>query len=194
MLNNEDGLFRKMQEGDWTAFNLFFREYMEELYLYAYAFVKEREVAEDIVQDVFIYLWTNRSKISYTGPVCGYLMRAVKNACINHRVHTKVKEKYQQEVLMSGSEIPEETENIEELCRKLNETIDKLPPKCREIFVMGCVEGLTYSEIADQLEVSVNTVKTQMKFAYRKIRNEMDINSAFVGVLVMSFSKLFSKE
>ena len=55
-MENEALLFKKMQLGDWTAFNLFFKEYMEQLYLYAVAFVKDRAAAEDIVQDSFIYL------------------------------------------------------------------------------------------------------------------------------------------
>ena len=59
-MENEALLFKKMQLGDWTAFNLFFKEYMEQLYLYAVAFVKDRAAAEDIVQDSFIYLWTNK--------------------------------------------------------------------------------------------------------------------------------------
>ena len=64
-MENEALLFKKMQLGDWTAFNLFFKEYMEQLYLYAVAFVKDRAAAEDIVQDSFIYLWTC---LLYTSP------------------------------------------------------------------------------------------------------------------------------
>lgn len=196
MMNDEHILFRKMQEGDWTAFNFFFREHMEHLYQYAYAFVKERGVAEDIVQDVFIYLWTNRNKISYTGPVYAYLMRAVKNACINYRTHIQVEQKYQKEVMAisGGDEVIEDPEDFEELRRKLFETVDKLPPKCREIFIMGCVEGLKYKEIAAKLNVSQNTVKTQMKFAYRKIKDDIRIDGALVCILVFNLPDfLFNK-
>ena len=93
-MENEALLFKKMQLGDWTAFNLFFKEYMEQLYLYAVAFVKDRAAAEDIVQDSFIYLWTNRGKINYTGSIYAYLLLAVKNACINYKAHQQVEEKY----------------------------------------------------------------------------------------------------
>ena len=79
-MQSEDVLFRKMQEGDWCAFNSFFESYIEQLYNYALGFVKQREVAEDIVQDTFIYLWVNRDKIVYTGSVYAYLCRAVKNS------------------------------------------------------------------------------------------------------------------
>ena len=87
-MENEALLFKKMQLGDWTAFNLFFKEYMEQLYLYAVAFVKDRAAAEDIVQDSFIYLWTNRGKINYTGSIYAYLLLAVKNACINYKAES----------------------------------------------------------------------------------------------------------
>lgn len=103
-MENEAHIFKRMQNGDWTAFNLFFKEYMEQLYLYAVAFVKERAVAEDIVQDVFIYLWTHREKIHYTGPIYGYLLLAVKNACINHKAHLEVEEKYRKGISVDENE------------------------------------------------------------------------------------------
>ena len=83
---NEEAYFRKMQQGNTGAFEYFFKEYMHPLYVYALGFMKEKETAEDIVQDVFVYFWNNRKKILYTGSVYAYLQRAVKNACINKRL------------------------------------------------------------------------------------------------------------
>ena len=168
-MENEALLFKKMQTGDWTAFNLFFKEYTERLYLYAVAFVKNRAIAEDIVQDSFIYLWTNRGKINYTGSVYAYLLSAVRNACINYKVHQQVEEKYRESIKVSLA-VSDEEEEWEELRQKVMTAIDSLPPKCREIFVLGAIEGVKYQDIAGILGVSVNTVKTQMKFAYRKVK------------------------
>ena len=78
-------LFRKMQEGDWCAFNSFFESYSERLYLYALGFVGNRAEAEDIVQDTFIYLWVNRAKITHSGSLYAYLSRSVKNSCIDRK-------------------------------------------------------------------------------------------------------------
>lgn len=183
-MENEAILFRKMQGGDWTAFNFFFKEYMKQLYLYAVAFVKDRAVAEDIVQESFIYLWIHRAKINFTGSVYGYLLLTVKNACINHKTHLEVEEKYRKAVRYP--EDSEETEvDWEDLRKRVMVAVDSLPPKCREIFVLGVLEGLKYQEIAEALGISVNTVKTQMKFAYRKIKNSTGITSEMGIVLCM---------
>ena len=189
-MQKELALFRKMQEGDWNAFNSFFESYAERLYLYAVGFVGNREEAEDIVQDTFIYLWVNRTKIDYTGSVYAYLSRAVKNSCIDYKLHAEVERKYQREILASQNEFAEEEENLDELYGRLQMVMNSLPPKCKEIFILGCVEGLSYKEVAEQLGVSVNTVKTQVKVAYKKIKSEFgDQHKNFMLILCNSFFK-----
>lgn len=183
-IKDEAALFREMQEGSWDAFNSFFKEYMEQLYLYALAFVKERTVAEDIVQDVFIYLWTNRNRIHYAGSLYAYLLSAVKNACINHKAHLEVEDKYRQAMADAEDYSFAETE-WEELRQRVMVAVDSLPPKCREIFILGAVDGMKYQEIADQLGVSVNTVKTQMKFAYRKVKAQTGAEQELLLVILL---------
>ena len=171
-MQDELVLFRKMQEGDWSAFNSFFESYSEQLYLYALGFVGDRAEAEDIVQDTFIYLWVNRAKISHSGSLYAYLSRSVKNSCIDRKLHAEVERRYQREMMASGEESSEDSENFEELYERLQIVMDSLPPKCKEIFILGCIEGLSYKDVSEQLGVSVNTVKTQVKVAYKKIKSE----------------------
>ena len=162
-----------MQEGDWYAFNYFFESYSERLYLYALGFVGNRAEAEDIVQDTFIYLWVNRAKITHTGSLYSYLSQSVKHACIDWKLHEEVERKYRQEMYS-----------------RLQVVMDSLPPKCKEIFILGCVEGLSYKEVAEQLGVSVNTVKTQVKVAYKKIKSEFgNTDKNFMLILCNSFFK-----
>ena len=188
MMIREDILFRKMQEGDWSAFNSFFDCYAEQLFHYALGFVKHREEAEDIVQEVFIYLWTNRDKITYTGSVYAYLCRSVKNSCIDYKLHEKVEERYRQEMMITGVDDSDENDNFEELYDRLQSIMETLPPKCREIFILGCMESMSYKEIAEQLDISVNTVKTQMKTAYKKIKDEFgDKDKRFMMILLVAF-------
>lgn len=173
-MQQEEMTFREMQRGDWAAFNFFFKQHAESLFHYALGFVKLKEEAEDIVQNTFIYLWTHRDKIEYTGSVYAYLLRAVKNACIDYKLHEEVKSRYEREILAGGQEVDvDEGENFEELYARLQEVMNALPAKCREIFILGCVDGMSYKEIAEQLGISVNTVKTQMKVAYKKMRDEL---------------------
>ena len=105
-------LFRKMQEGDWCAFNSFFESYSERLYLYALGFVGNRAEAEDIVQDTFIYLWVNRAKITHSGSLYAYLSRSVKNSCIDRKLHAEVEQRYLREMMVSGEESSEDSENL----------------------------------------------------------------------------------
>ena len=77
-------------------------------------------------------------------------------------------------------------DNFEELYGQLQDIIDTLPPKCKEIFILGCVEGYSYKEVAGQLGVSVNTVKTQIKVAYKKIKSELGNPDANFMVAVQS--------
>lgn len=182
-MEDEAILFRRMQKGDWAAFTFFFRTYTERLYLYALAFVKERAVAEDVVQDAFIYLWTNRARIEYKGAIYAYLLQSVRNACINYRTHLEVEEKYR-EVIKRVEEGDETETEWEEIRQKVMSVVNDLPPKCREIFVLGVVEGLKYHEIAERLDISVNTVKTQMKYAYRKVRNQIKLDE-FLGFILL---------
>ena len=164
-MTEEAMLFRRVQEGCWEAFDVLFHTYAEQLFFYAMGFVNNREEARDIVQGTFITLWEQRGKIQCTGAIYPYLLRLVKNACLNYQVHEKVKECYLLEKRME--------EEFEVQYARLRKVVDGLPEKCREIFILGCVDGLSYKEVSEKMGVSVNTVKTQIKLAYRKLKLEL---------------------
>ena len=183
----EEEYFRRMQQGDVRSFEYFFKSYMNLLYTYALGFVKSREPAEDIIQDVFVYFWNNRKQIRYTGSIYAYLLRAVRNACINYREHENVEYRYEQEVLHTEEEAFDwqEIDSVKEMRQKLLDAIDRLPEKCRQIFMISCVDGLKYREIASQMNISENTVKTQIKLAYKKLREDINISGEELSVLVI---------
>ena len=112
-MTEEAMLFRRVQEGCWEAFDVLFHTYAEQLFFYAMGFVNNREEARDIVQGTFITLWEQRGKIQCTGAIYPYLLRLVKNACLNYQVHEKVKERYLLEKRMTeeeGEEVPADEE------------------------------------------------------------------------------------
>ncbi len=194
-MQDDEELFRQFQEGSWKAFKILFEAYSEQLYLYAAGFLGDREEARDIVQDAFVYLWENRKKITYTGSLYSYLLRSVKNSCIDYKMHEKVKEKYIREMEYLQDEAEEVSDNFEESYKRLQKVIDSLPPKCKEIFVLGCVEGYSYKEVATRLGVSVNTVKTQIKLAYKKVKSELEKpDTKFIFAIQSAFfaGELFS--
>ena len=186
-MHDEETIFRKMQEGDWKAFNAFFEEYSERLFHYAVGFVKRREDAEDIVQDAFVYLWEHRARIAYTGSVYAYLTQTVKHACVDFKLHEEVKARYAREMARQGEADEPEEDNFEELYARLQKVIDALPARCREIFVMGCVDGMSYREVADKLGISENTVKTQIKLAYKKAKEEFGGKGAKILPLLFGY-------
>ena len=180
-VDNELTVFLQMQQGDRRAFEYFFNTYVDMLHAYALGYCRDSDVAEDLVQEAFVRFWTMREKITYSESIYGYLQRTVRNTCINQKVRERVEERYRQEMLMTEAD---EEDNFEELYARLQAVMDKLPPKCREIFILGCVESMSYKEIADQLNISINTVKTQMKVAYKKIKDELDDKNMKIMALI----------
>ena len=171
-------LFEKMQRGDTSALEYFFREYTDVLYYRALGFVKDNLAAEDIVQEVFIRFWQLRKNLKITDSVPGYLCKAVDHRCHNYLEHLKVKHRYEEsqkwEEVME--EVSEDEEELNIMRERLKMFVDSLPEKCREIFILACIEGLKYKQVAEKLDVSVNTVKTQLKSAYSKLRAEFNEN------------------
>ena len=180
-------LFEKMQRGDTSALEYFFREYTDVLYYRALGFVKDNLAAEDIVQDTFIRFWQLRKNLKITDSVPGYLCKAVDHRCHNYLELLKVKHRYEEsqkwEEVME--EVSEDEEELNIMRERLKMFVDSLPEKCREIFILACIEGLKYKQVAEKLDVSVNTVKTQLKSAYSKLRAEFNENDLEIIVLLI---------
>lgn len=169
---------RVREEGDRLAFKQIFHTYYKRLHGFAYSFVKQREEAEDIVQSVFLAIWAQREHWDPPGSVKHYLFAAVRNKALNSLRHQKVVKDTEDEVIRMFREFKNESgsENSQELNklrRDIQEGIDQLPPRCRQIFVLNRRSGLTYSEIADFLDISVNTVGTQMGRALKTLRHHL---------------------
>lgn len=165
----------------------FFREYTDVLYYRAFGFVKDNLAAEDIVQEVFIRFWQLRKNLKITDSVPGYLCKAVDHRCHNYLEHLKVKHRYEESQRWEEmvEEVPEDEDELNIMRERLKVFVDSLPEKCREIFVLACIEGLKYREVAERLDVSVNTVKTQLKSAYSKLRTEFNENDLKIILLLV---------
>lgn len=191
-MSEELSIFRKMQRGDTSALEYFYQEYMELLYYRALGYVKDPAVAEDIVQEVFIRFWDNRHKWDISVSVPAYLSRAVVNSCKDFLDHQNVHLRYEKEYISVNPvefEMNYDAEELDALRERLNVFIDSLPEKCREIFILACVEGLKYREVAERLDVSVNTVKTQVKSAYTKLRDEFDLKDRELIIVFILFQQ-----
>ena len=162
---------------DKRAFELVFNQYFSVMVLYAARFVDTREEAEEITQDVFVKFWDKCDSLSPDSSIKSYLYRSVHNSCLNAIKHEKVKDAYKQYVaqfMESSSTIDAEGMNSDELRERIYSEIDKLPPRCSEIFKLSRFEGLKYQEIADHLDISVKTVEVQMGKALKILRETLN--------------------
>jgi len=162
----EQELIARIRVGEEWAFDLMMKQYQIQLYQYAVHFVHSPDLAADAVQDVFVSIWERRSHLTITGSLQAYLFRAVRNTSI--AIHKSELSRSHREGSLA-SQLPtssEDTviESIEwnEFSVSVRRAIDELPDRGREVFILVRDHGLSYSEVADTLGVSLSTVKTQM--------------------------------
>ncbi len=162
---HEAELVEKIRLGDVESFSQLFRQLYGPLCLFARRMVSDLDAAENIVQDVFVRLWDNREMLFIHTGIRSYLYAAVKNSCINFSKHGRFAIPLDAETDRPDASEGEPDKQLEsnELAQALDQAISALPPKCREIFLLAKFEGLSYEEIAEVQNISVNTVKTQLK-------------------------------
>lgn len=156
-------------EQNW--FEELYLNYSKELFWIAKAYSNNRVLAEDAVQEAFLYVWKNRNELKDKNCIRQYLNTTVRNYIIDFFRHQQVKEKHhpiiQQEIL--DTEISNTDSDFEEKFEIATGLIKSLPETCRKIFIMAVIEGMSYQQVAENLNISKNTVKMQMKIAYRKL-------------------------
>ena len=165
-----------LKSGDEKAFEQIFREYYQGLVGYAIKMLKEKEGAEEIVQEVFVKIWEKRETVEIKTSLKSYLFRSVHNHCLNQIKHIEIRENYKQdnkERIEREQEDFTEKFNQFELQRQIEQAINELPEQRQKIFRLSRFEGLKYREIAEQLDVSVKTVEAQMGKALKSMREAL---------------------
>ncbi|MCT4614694.1 MAG: RNA polymerase sigma-70 factor [Marinifilaceae bacterium] len=191
-MDKEKEIVKGLISGNKSSFRFIYDKYSKELYYYALGIVKDKLLSEDIVQETFVHLWNNHQNISLNYPINAYLYKIVKNACLNQYRHQKVVKKYEDSFDKNEAFSEEEKSELLELIDKLKGSIEKLPEKCRKIFVLSCVEGLKYGEVAEDLGISTNTVKTQVRLAYKRIREDLDVNDLEIfSIIILLKTSMF---
>jgi RNA polymerase sigma-70 factor (ECF subfamily) len=164
-----------------------FKTWYEPLCKYAYSILKDEFEAEDAVQKVFFRLWDDRHHTTITTSVKSYLYMAVHNTSLNRVKQLKVQQMHNQQIALEGQvEHNEVYEGIveKELNSKIMLAIAALPPRCREVFELSRFEMMSYKEIAQQLEISPNTVENQIVKALKLLRENL---REFISVIVLYY-------
>lgn len=168
-----DSLFKKVVQDDYSAFEQIFKRTYKMLCANSCKVVKSREMAEEIVDDVFFGLWSNRKKIQITSSFQGYLSTAIRNRSLDwlrKLKHERSTELQNAGVLICEQSIAHETLIYHELQEQIETAIQELPRQCRTIFLMSRDQDLKYKEIAEILNISIKTVDTQMGRALKHLR------------------------
>ncbi len=170
---SESAVINLLREGNEKAFEKIFRIYFKSLHSYAYTFMKDDELAEEIVQNVFCRIWEKRDQLKTDGSLKAYLYRSVHNESLNYLKQQKTRAALQVHYGNSdeeGSAQASEKIMVAELETHIKKALDELPQQCRTIFQLSRFEQLKYQQIADQLNLSVKTVENQMGKALKVLR------------------------
>ncbi|MBR8533953.1 RNA polymerase sigma-70 factor [Carboxylicivirga sediminis] len=151
-----------------------FEEWFPGLVIFARQFIQSSTEAEDIVQNAFIKLFENFEEEKNLLAAKGFLYKTIRNECINILKHEAVKRKYSQQTLL---EVSSETYFLnkiieEETYSTLTNAINQLPEQCQKILILS-LNGLKNNEIAEDLSISINTVKSQKKRAYKRLKEQL---------------------
>lgn len=169
-------LFQSMKQGNRLAFNSLFLTYYKSLCQFAYQYTRNKEETEEIVSDVFFVLWQNKDRINIELSVKAYLYTSVKNAAIAIVKKRQPLFNDLEDVLNRYAAREQEPDNLQEyneLKAYFNRTIESLPIRCRQIFILNRFDNLKYKEISLLLNISEKTVENQIVKALVVLRNAL---------------------
>lgn len=171
---DEKELLLKLQQGDHRAFNSIYDRYKIQLGLRILRMVRSTEIAEELLQDLFLRLWNNRESIDTERPVKAYLYQIAKHMVIDLMRRATKEQHILQQIIAASTEFYEHVE--ESLFRKENEAmlqlaIDQLPPQRKKIFVHCKLEGMSYREVAELYSISTTTVNDHIQKSMHSIRD-----------------------
>ena len=148
-------------------------EYFARMQRFAESYIASSYDAENIVQDIFTMLWERKIDLTAQPNLTSYLLTILKHRCLDHLKHKKIMEQHEVETALHIRALEEsnyEYETDTEISETIQRCIEKLPLKCKEIFLKSKIEGKKNKEIALELNISVNTVEGQMTIALKRLR------------------------
>lgn len=174
---SETELLSLLRRGEHTAMEDIYQYYWEDVLDAAYKRLRDEEIAQDICQEIFISLWENRERVQVKGPLSAYFLGAVKYRVINYFRSSQIKEKHQEDLrlLVYGETEFSAAEGLmlKELHQQVEEAIQELPEKMRVVFSMSRQEEKSIREIAEELDLSAQTVKNQISSALKVMKKRL---------------------
>ncbi len=176
---------RKIQNSDIAEFERLFNTFYAPLCRYALQFLKDMDLAEEIVQEFFYNYWKNREEIAIKISLKSYFYRSIRNNSLRYLEHVAITRRYAQSVVETqeefGSEYASHELEMNELNGIIEQTLNDLPERSRRIFKMSRFEGLKYYEIAEALSISIKTVEADMGKALQLFRKRLKHYDEYVA-------------
>tara|TARA_R110000868_G_scaffold184068_1_gene425528 strand:+ start:9543 stop:10124 length:582 start_codon:yes stop_codon:yes gene_type:complete len=183
-------LIEKLISGEEKAYILLLEKYHRQLNAYAITLTHDQSSAQDIVQNVFLKTWKSRKKLNPEFSIRNFLYKCVYNEFLNTYQKNKAVVLLNKKYIEYSHEVAVEMDDnmMSRMMEIVNREIKKLPPKCQKVFILSKKEGLTNSEIAEYLDVSIKTVEAQITKAFRILKNEL--GDKYETILMIIFNKI----
>lgn len=174
---NDQMLMERLRKGDEVAFAVLYDRYWPILFQQARRLLQDEDEIRDVLQDTFATLWEKAYAIEPTISLSAYLHALVRNRILNMLLRSKVKDKYLASLAhFSVIEVPADFAIREkQMAQRIEDELNQLPEKMREVFELSRKHSLSYHEIAKKLHISQNTVKKQISNAIRQLRLKLGI-------------------
>lgn len=173
-IGNQQFILDELQKGNERAFNSIFKQYYKPLCQFSYSFIKDQDVAENLIQDVFTKLWEKRENITNIDNLLSYMMGMVRNQSIDFLRKEKINSKIYNKLRSQKSENTTEDQiSKNEFEEKLLKSIIKLPDRCRTAIEMSRFDGFSNKEIAQKMEISVKGVEALIGRSLKLLRSEL---------------------
>lgn len=174
--NSDHILIKRLRNDDELALTIIYNDYWRLLYISAFKILKNKELSEDIVQNVFISLWNNRKKIEIKRSLKSYLYTSTRYQVFakirknEHKLHSELFDDIDNRLRKTS---PETKLMYKELMEQVNEVVESLPKKCRIVYKLSREKQLSHKEISQKLNISTKTVENHITKALRALRTSL---------------------
>lgn len=188
-------LIEALKKGKNEAYSYLINTFSRRLFAYALTLINDHALAQDIMQNVFLNVWRHRKKLKAEYTIQSFLFKSIYNEFINQHKHNQAISNLEKKYADSLEKIVNNTEelNIDRIINLVNKEIEKLPPKCKQIFTLSKKEGLSNIEISEYLGISVNTVEVQITKAFKVLRKKLGDKVRPILFLLFDFKNDFKR-
>ncbi len=188
-MHNEKMILRAISQGEGTAFNEFFNYHHHHIGKYVFSITRSREIAEEIVQDIFVKIWQERERLARINDINSYLFILARNQTLNaiRKLATEKKNKGNIEIYLQDHSLQPGEDSFEtELSNIIESAVANLPPQQQKVFLLR-QQGMKHDQIASEMSISLNSAKKYQQLAMQSIEKIVKAKVPAAGLLYTIF-------